>query len=670
MKKHLTLLFFTVAALTQVRAQKNCATAVLVTAGVHGANYEPNSQIPAPLCLNGTNSATMGIWFKYIPQNNYNIIIRTDVEGTPDTRLHVYTGSCSALTCYAGDDDSGDNYSSLVEFPAVAGTTYYIAFDNKWNSNNFSFSLTETPYVEPIDYGISFSGQQVNIGGSYRICAVDMNGDYLDDIVSPGNNAVNILYQSPNGSGFTYASLPAPSTNYLPGWSMAAGDYNKDGYNDLLYGNNSGAVVLLSNPDGTGFTSKIETSVYVFSQRTNFVDINNDGNLDAFICHDVQPNVYFLNNGNGTGTFYQGGLGNHPSGGNYGSIWVDYDNDGDQDLFIAKCRGGGGSAGINEMHRNNGDGTFTDVSIESNLSDMIQTWSSAWGDFDNDGDMDLMVGANSTSHGGHKLMMNNGDGTFTDVTAGSGFDTNTSLSREHVAYDFNNDGFIDVMGGGNKIMFNNGNMTFSGASIPASSGPVGDFNNDGYLDIQNGSMVYFNSGSDNNWIKVNLKGMESNSNGIGARVEIHGDWGMQIRDVRSGDGFEFMSTLNTHFGIGEAEEIDQVVVKWPSGTIDIIENPDINAALLVTEGETLSRTSFNSNLFKLYPNPASDFIHINNSNNLAFANALVYDLNGRLIKTVAVEQDKIDVQNLSKGVYILMLKEQGGKYYSNKFIKE
>src|SRR5690606_25994650 len=120
---------------------------------------------------------------------------------------------------------------------------------------------------------------------------------------------------------------------------------------------------------------------------------------------------------------------------NYGSVWIDYDNDGDQDLFIAKCRGGSSSARINELHRNNGDGTFTDVSIESNLSDPVQTWSSAWNDFDNDGDMDVVVGASSTADGSHKFMRNNGDGTFTDITAGSGWDANTHLNIEHITFD-------------------------------------------------------------------------------------------------------------------------------------------------------------------------------------------------------------------------------------------
>jgi len=109
------------------------------------------------------------------------------------------------------------------------------------------------------------------------------------------------------------------------------------------------------------------------------VDFDNDGDLDAFVCHDVEPNVYYINNGtlNDDGTpnmtFVQGGLGDTVNGGNYGSIWVDYDNDHDMDLFIAKCRGGSSSANINQLHKNNGNGVFEEIGSSVNLADNVQT---------------------------------------------------------------------------------------------------------------------------------------------------------------------------------------------------------------------------------------------------------------------------------------------------------
>jgi hypothetical protein len=505
-----------------------------------------------------------------------------------------------------------------------------------------------------------------------------MNGDYLDDVVSPGaGGEISILYQTATEPGFTMTTLTAPVTPHFPSWSVAAGDYDKNGYNDLLYGGSNGATVILANDDGTAFDAKLESTQYVFSQRTNFIDLNNDGHLDAFVCHDVEPNVYFLNNGSGGFTFHQGGLGDHTEGGNYGSIWVDYDNDGDSDLFIAKCRGGGADpAAIDELHRNDGAGDFTPVANEfvneANMADMQQSWSSAWADFDNDGDMDAFVGASTPVSGIHRLKRNNSDGTFTDVVTGSGFDINPFYNIENVAHDFDNDGWVDVFGGGNRIMFNNGDMTFTPIQIPATNGPIGDLNNDGFLDILNDNTAYMNNGNDNNWIKVHLEGVESNRNGIGARIEVYTSvTGLekQIRDVRSGDGFRYMSSLNAHFGLGEAEAIEKVVVKWPSGTVDTILDPDINSSLMVVEGEhVLGDIRFESSLLKLYPNPVKDNLHIK-GDNLNIVKASIYDLSGKLIKAMEVTNATIPVQFLSHGTYILSLIDSNGEQHLSKFIK-
>ena len=434
-----------------------------------------------------------------------------------------------------------------------------------------------------------------------------------------------------------------------------------------------------SNSTGTSYTKDSATGQYIFCQRTNFIDINNDGNLDAFSCHDVDPNTYYLNNGAGVMTFYQSNvtpgaiaLGIHPDGGNYGSIWIDYDNDGDQDLFIAKCRGGSGTAKFNELHRNNGNGTFTDVSVAANMYDPVQTWSAAWADYDNDGDMDALVGASSTTDGSHKYMRNNADGTFTDMTIGTGWDTNTSTNVEHIAYDFDNNGFVDVMGGGNKIMYNQGNGTFVPFNHGFGVSAVGDLNNDGFLDFQSGTTLRINSGNSNKWLKVSLQGITSNSNGIGARIEIYGTWGKQIRDVRSGEGFRYMSSLNVHFGIGQATTIDQVIIRWPSGLVDTLVNVTPNQRLMVVEGSTLAVNEFNNGVFSIYPNPAKNVVNIQLKDNLnvTLTSALVYDLTGKLVLQTSEINQPINVEKLASGTYILSISDTNNKNYAQKFIKE
>lgn len=653
-------------------AQTNCANALTVGTGQHGVTYANGSEIPSVNCFTPTTNGTpKAAWYKYTPTEDFSTTISSYIVGGTnyDTYLQVFEGSCGSLVCVGADDNSGPNLTSILTFMAEAGTTYYIVFENRYNSSNFTFSLTQNP--PPM-----FSPSPV---GMASMAVVDMNGDYLDDLATPGNNFVNILLQSANGSGFTSANRTAPTITHGADWSIAAGDYNKDGYNDLLFGDTFGSSLLLTNSDGTAFTTLIETPQTVFTQRTNFVDINEDGNLDAFICHDVQPNVYFINDGAGGYEFIQGGLGDYPSGGNYGSIWIDYNNDNHIDLFIAKCRGGSDPAGINELHMNNGNGNFTQIAgageqfADNIMSDIIQTWSSAWADYDNDGDMDALVGISSNQQGGHKLMVNNGDGTFTNETANSGYDVFTATSVEHVAHDFNNDGWVDVLGGSQTIMMNNGDMTFTPYMASVSSGPIGDLNNDGFLDILNNSTIYFNNGNENNWVKVTLEGIESNSNGIGARVEVYAEgdgWEKQIRDIRSGDGFEYMSSLNAHFGLGTTEEIEKIVVKWPSGTVDTILNPDINGTVHFREGDNALSTPQVSanNPFTIYPNPVQDMLTISGKENITAIQ--VYDMAGRLVKSLDVVNNQVSLQSLAKGTYIVKIKDAAGAAHSSKIVKE
>lgn len=588
MKKTLLSLTFIMLFKLVSMAQQTCSTALTMVDGIGTTPTITGTEVPTQMCASGGSGATAANWYKYSPLLNYSVTITTDFPANSgiDNRVHVYSGSCGSLTCVAGDDDSGPGALCLVTFNANAGTDYYIVFDNIYTSAGFQYEMIENP-VNPSP--LTFTPVTMStIVGNYKLALTDMNGDYLDDIVSVSDTNIQVHQQDLSGT-FTIANYTTSEAQFSPGWSMAIGDLNEDGFNDLLYGSGSGVTFMLSANGGTSF-NQVSGPEYVFSQRSNMVDIDNDGHLDAFVCHDVAPNVYYLNDGTGNLTYHQGGLGDHPNGGNYGSIWVDYNNDHLPDLFIAKCRGGSGTANINEMHRNNGNGTFTDVSIATGLADPVQTWSSAWNDFDNDGWMDVIVGASSSANGMHKFMHNNGDETFTDITSGSGIDSFPGLSTEYASYDFNNDGFADVLTPG-YILFNNGNGTFTSQAYSMSMGAVGDLNNDGFLDIQNGNTIYYNDGNNRNWLTVTLKGTTSNKNGIGARVEIYGPWGKQIRDIRAGVGFRYMGTLNAHFGISYFNTIDSVVVKWTSGNTDVICNPTINSVLHIEENSAPVPTS-------------------------------------------------------------------------------
>jgi hypothetical protein len=658
MKKLLLLLIF--AASTQIAfSQSTCETAMTVVEGTYIVESVNGTEIPLPVCSSGGVGATAGMWYVYTPSETLFLNITTDLPGTgnTDTRLQVYTGGCGSLVCVAGDDDGGSGLTSMLSFQANEGNTYYIAFDNRYSSGGFHFQLTETP-MGSVVFGFTPTGIS-NV--SSTVCVVDMNGDFLDDVVSTTSTNVRIHYQQPNGTFITsnYPTASVPSAS----WSIAAGDIDGNGFNDLLYGNGQAVSFVYANDDGTAYTA-MSFPNYVFSQRSNFIDIDNDGNLDAFVCHDVAPNVFFMNDGGGNLSFNQGGLGDTPNGGNYGSIWVDYDNDCDMDLFIAKC----GADNINQMHRNNGDGTFSFVGPEHNLNDNASNWSSAWGDFDNDGDMDGFIGA---SGGTHILRRNNGDGTFTNVLAGSGFDVMTATSIEWITHDFNNDGYLDIMGGGNVVMFGNGDLTFTPTPVQISNGAVGDLNNDGFLDIVQGGNIYYNNTNNNNYIKINTIGTVSNKNGIGARVEITSALGTQIRDVRSGDGFRYMSSLNTHFGLGTDTEIEKITICWPSGLVSEVVNPQINTTVTIVE-EATSVGIFKPTAVDLvvYPNPATDVLYLASSQQINRQNALIFDLTGKVVLQTALINDQLNVSNLKSGVYFLRVVLESGEILNQKFIKQ
>jgi hypothetical protein len=497
-------------------------------------------------------------------------------------------------------------------------------------------------------------------------CVIDMNGDFLDDLVTIGTgNNLNIFYQNAPGNPFTPSTHTSLSASGL--WSICGADYDDNGFNDLLLGDGSFVEFVKANATGTAYTPLIQPD-YIFSQRTNFVDINNDGHLDAFACHDIDQSHPFRNDGAGNLTYDISLMPVlSPLRGNYSSLWLDYDNDRDIDLYITKCAGGalvGDPERVNLLYQNDGNGNYTEVALAAGMADSAQSWTTVFADFDNDGDFD---GFTVNHDFQNRYFLNNDDGTFTDIIGTTGINANDLGGWQGACGDFDNDGWIDIISDmGTRIYRNTGGNTF--VSVPTApsiwEAAMGDLNNDGFLDLFSGSAIYLNDGNANGYLKLNMEGTVSNRSAIGARIEIVGaGWGRQIREVRSGESFSPGSSLTVHFGLGTTPTIDTMTVYWPSGLTEQWTNVAASQTLHLIEGATLStidRPNIIESL-KLYPNPASDQVTVSFDAELIGTNALtfnVYDSKGALVKTVSnvtQAQFNVNVSDLQNGTYIYQL---------------
>ncbi|MCH1507135.1 MAG: FG-GAP-like repeat-containing protein [Verrucomicrobiales bacterium] len=437
----------------------------------------------------------------------------------------------------------------------------------------------------------------------------DMDQDGLDDIVHL--NAAKDLFidhQSPEGARFVAQSLGRVSSQRQ--WGLCLADADDNGYPDVLSGGYYDDLHLKwNNGSRKAYNSTNLTSPRLFLQAVNFADINGDGYLDIFACHDVGDNAKFRG-GNGRGFVYDNSLINtrttpsSDNSGNYGTVWTDYDNDGDLDLYLSKCRGGVSNPAdprrINMFFRNDGAAGFTNVASDLGMAFGAQSWAADFGDIDNDGDLDCFVG---NHHDSSVVMQNNGDGTFTNITASSGISVNWRVIQT-VFRDFNNDSWLDLLlvGQAHELWLNDraGAFTRSSEAFTSTtieSCAVGDLNRDGFTDVYAGYAKIYNtpeasrpdklflaSPNSNGFLSVSLEGVASNKSAIGARLELHGPWGVQVREVRGGESYGISHSFTQIFGLGNALNIEKLWVRWPSGLVEEVFDPEPNQFLKLREG--------------------------------------------------------------------------------------
>ncbi|HAY71402.1 MAG TPA: hypothetical protein DCX89_05880 [Saprospirales bacterium] len=432
----------------------------------------------------------------------------------------------------------------------------------------------------------------------------DINGDYKDDIILL-NNGQQLITAQQNAEGLPFTIHQHGMILENPAWALSVGDLNNDGIAEIFTcGISTFGRIFTKNQNGQyDYTQQLFN--LSFPQNSNMADINNDGWLDLFVCDEVGYSDIFLNNQSGQLSYndYIDFTTSVPSdnSGNYGSEWVDFDDDRDLDLFITKCKPVATSPEdprrINVLFVNDGNNKFSEQAEIFGLKNGDQSWTGTFGDVDNDGDLDCFVSNHDSPH----ILYENNNGFFENKT------TDWITAEESVAYqavmrDFDNNGYNDIFvsGSRNLMWWNLGNDVWQLENEPF--GPLavfsfatGDLNDDGFLDIvasygvlnspgKYNDRIWLNKGNDNHYLKISLKGTTSNSKGIGAKVKLFSAIGIQVQDARIGESYGTTNSSNLHFGTGLVSMIDSIHIYWPSGTIDKYYEVAVDQHLLAHEG--------------------------------------------------------------------------------------
>ena len=470
-----------------------------------------------------------------------------------------------------------------------------------------------------------------------------------------GQAARNALFRN-NGDG-TFSEVTVAAGVGHSGWGQgcACADYDSDGDQDLYvtyYGPN---LLYRNNGDG-GFTdvaARAGVRSELYSTACAFADYDGDGHLDLFVGSYVdfdpetailpgeglwgttrgiptspppeafagQPDLLYRNNGDGTfaevGT--AAGFSEEP-GKALGGVFWDYDNDGDQDLYVAN------DAMANFLYTNNGDGRFSEdalmMGVAYGAGGVVEgSMGVAVADYDGDGLEDLVV---ANYEGQTAALYHNVDGFFYDAASEAGIyqNTITPLQWGTIFFDYDNDGDSDLFLANGHItsaledqypqsryarknqLFRNDGGRFvditeaagDGLQIVKSSrGAIaGDYDGDGDEDLfvvnKNDipSLLRNDGGNVNHWLQVRTRGTASNRDGIGTRVRLVAAGRQQIREIRAGSSYLSCSSKLASFGLAQSETVDSLELVWPSGLVEQFTAVAADRVVVVEEGKGMA----------------------------------------------------------------------------------
>ena len=521
------------------------------------------------------------------------------IDGADDLHVAYQDGDLDQLKYANNSTGSWEVQTVTPMADGFLGTQIGLLLDDGSPSIVWSdLADSDLEYATPQLFSDQSTGPLGDVGEGLGVAWGDYDGDGDADLYITNDATDNKLLRNDGGGVFvdvTSGPLGDPGSARGSAWA----DYDNDGDLDL-YNLKSGANVLLRN-DGGAFVDVTSGDVgdTDLGISAAWADYDNDGDLDVYSATFVGDSKLFRNVGGST--FIDIGTTPPNSGGSGTCVsWADYDGDGDLDFFLAIS---GAASPAGKLIRNDGGGTFFDATAGIPVG-IGAGRGVSWGDYDNDGDFDLYLALNSTGGATNQLFRNDGGGTFTDVTSGPLADVGGNANS--VAWgDYDNDGDLDIYlvnesGNSNRLFRNDGGGTFVDAtSAPLDDAGLGiggawaDYDNDGDLDfyVANGGlgssqankMFRNDTVNSNNWVQFKLQGTVSNRDAVGTEVSVTAGGVTRLRQVEAGSGYSSQNDLVLSFGLGSATVIDAIEIRWPSGQVQMITPPAVNTRATVVE---------------------------------------------------------------------------------------
>jgi hypothetical protein len=451
-------------------------------------------------------------------------------------------------------------------------------------SEGGTFAFTEEAIARGVDYLVTQTQ-----GAGRGVAFVDLDNDSDPDLVVTGDaSGVVGVYENEGHGFFIDRSEGSDIPGLLSVSGVIAGDYDSDGDLDLYFSNYETADVIVRNDGGFRFVDVTLVAGLGDAGRGTgcaFGDYDNDGLLDLYQANLTSdkaaiPNHLYRNMGDGS--FFNTGMATGETGNEltWQAVFLDYDLDGDADIYLSNDKGFGTDCGRHNYLFKNEGGVFIDITKSSGTMACIDSMGVALGDWDQNGYPDIYV---TNIPLGNKLFLNNGDDTFTDFSAPAGVES-YGYGWGALFFDFDNDAYEDLyvcnQDVGNRLYKFEGDWPVPdvAAALDALAPGVSyvvaaaDIDDDGDLDlaVQNATekvmlLINHHEQNGNHWAKFDVVGDGGNTFGIGAVVDVRTEAQWQQRHVLAGTNFKSQNDLTVHFGLRSESDIDEVRVLWPGG---------------------------------------------------------------------------------------------------------